>query len=398
MSLVALSTLILLILILVVAATVGIASRRSRAGTPDHHHWVVRVLCAGLLAGSLAAVAVGTWRGTGGKSDAPEVIVSMPTQAPPPLPGGTERYGKVELGPTKLVGTVLLASKQQDRFLPLCGETRTLDWPLKSGGVPIRSYQLRFTGALGDSSYDVTMDLGDFINWQTDGRIRTGGVSMQTRGSHWSRGRGSDLILDTLHVSDFGGHGDDLRHAPLSLVPTVGGRNLCLLVHLTRAAPDDPLRQLSASEWLNADPQTLRRDTSNLHAIGEVRSDPSMPPGIRMIAFLGPAAVLLLLAAIAGSALFARGRRAYAFTGLLACMVLYAGGLDAIILQRRALLASDPKQSETIRMQSVHGMARGTFFHTGRAVAMIRQIAEDSANPAFIRSQAEALANQADHR
>lgn len=374
MSILVLSPLVLLILIFVIGATVGIAARRTRAARPDHHHWVVRILCAGLLAGSLVAVGVGTWRGTRDESNAPVVAVMTPTKAAPPLPGGTERHGKVELGPTKLVATVLLASKEQDRLLPLRGETRTLDWPLKADGGQIRSNPLRFTGALGDSSYEVTMNLGDFTNWQADERIRTGGVSLQTRGRRWSRGSGSELILDTLHVSDFGGHGDDLRHAPLSLIPTVGGRNLCLLIHLTRAAPDDPLRQLPASQWLDADPQTMRRDTSNVHASGEVSYDPSIPPGIRMLIFLGPAVVLLLLAAIAGSALFSRGRRAYAFTGLLACMVLYAGLLDAAVLQRRARLASDPGQSETVRTHSLTGMACGTFFHTGRAAEKIRQI------------------------
>ena len=53
-----------------------------------------------------------------------------------------------------------------------------------------------------------------------------------------------------------------------------------------------------------------------------VRHDRHAPPGVRMIAFLGPAVVLLLAAAVAGSVCFRRGRRAPAFAGLLAGMVL----------------------------------------------------------------------------
>ncbi len=125
-----------------------------------------------------------------------------------------------------------------------------------------------------------------------------------------------------------------------------------------------------------------------------VRADPNIPPGIRMLAFLGPSVILLLVAAIAGAQLFRHGRRAYALAGLLALMVLYAGLLDALVLQRRCLLAADSNQPEAVREQALAGMIRGTFFHRGTAASRVRKLAADAATPESLRQFANLCVNE----
>ena len=384
----AIAPIVLLILLFVIGATVGIAARRARVARPDHFHWIVRTLCAVLMLAALVAVGVGTWRGTGASLTSKPVFVALPTMTLPAEPKVTKPKGRLDLGSTKLVGTVLLVRKLQDQFVPICGESLTLDWPPK--GNP----ELAFQGESGGSSYTVRMHLGEFVRWNPDEAIRASqGVSVQSRGNNWSRGGSMELKLDTLEVDDFGGFSEQLDHPPLSVIPVAAAQDLRLLVHLTRADRNDPLRQVAASDWLSGEAGNLRRDEHDSHSSHGSQLDPTTPPGIRMLEFLGPSVILLLLAAAVGSALLPRGRRAVAFTGSLTGMVLYAGLLDAVILERRARVATDTSQPETVRATALEGMRRGTYFHPGKATARIRQIAADPATPAFVRSLAKGMGN-----
>ena len=378
------SPLILLIFLLAIGAIAFHAARRAKVVRPAHFHWIVRVLCAVLVLAALVAVGVGTWRGTSAELEVPAVRVSLPTHAPQPLPRAPEPGEKVDLGPTQLIATVLLVRKAQDQFVPLCGESRTLDWP------PTGSPELTFQGESAGSSYKVRMNLSEFRRWNDEAIRATQGVSVDSRGRTWSSGGGMELKLDTLAVETFGGFSEQSDHAPLSLIPVVAGQGLRLLIYLTRADRDDPLRQVSAGEWLSGEGKNLRQDARNSNSNHRSHFDPTLPPGFRMLEFLGPSVLLLLLAAVVGSALFPRGRRALACTGLLACMVLYAGALDALALERRARIVADASQPENVRVAALACLQKSTFFHTGKAAARLRQIAADPATPAFLRASAEA--------
>ncbi len=365
---------LLLVLLFVIGAIAVMAARRGRVVRPAHFHWVVRVLGAVLVLAALVAVGVGTWRGTSAEFASPAVRVSLPTHAPPPLPGATQANGKVDLGPSQLIATVLLVRKVQDQFLPLCGESRTLAWP------PTGDPELAFEGESNGSSYEVRMNLSEFMRWNDDEAVRaTRGVSVASKGWNWSSGGSMELKLDTLEVENFGGFIETLDHAPLSLIPVATVQDLGLLVYLTRADRDDPLRQVSASDWLSGEGRNLRRDERHSNSSRRPRLDRSAPPGLRMMVFLGPSALLLLLAAVVGSAWFPQGRRAVGFAGLLAGMVLYAGALDAVVMERRARVAADASQPEIVRAIALDNMRGATFFHTGKAAERVRDLAKSPA-------------------
>lgn len=197
--------------------------------------------------------------------------------------------------------------------------------------------------------------------------------------------------MDRLQVEGFGSGGRFHRER-LSAITSPVSPDLVLLVHLTRAQLDDPLRQLPADQWLDSFPSDQRQDRARGRDVGGVRrSSSNDSPGIRMLAFLGLSTLFLLLAAIAGSAVFRRGWREIAFTALLAGMVLYAGLLEFIVLRYHTRIATDATQPDIVRAAALDGMHFSTFFHTGTAEARIRQIARDPATNATIRSLAAAL-------
>lgn len=72
-------------------------------------------------------------------------------------------------------------------------------------------------------------------------------------------------------------------------------------------------------------------------------------------------------------------------------MVLYAGLLDAMVLQHRSMLASDANQPASVRMLAMNAMKQGTFFHSATADARIRAIADDPATPPSLRTFAASL-------
>jgi hypothetical protein len=358
----ALSPLVLLILIFVIGASVGLATRRARRIRANHFHWVARVFFALLAAAAVITVGVGTWRGTNPTSATQAVIVMVPTTSPPEMPKNRDSNGRVDIGPCKVIGTVLLVRIQQGRAIPICGESLTLD-------VPSPDYpELVFHGKLADSEYTVRMRLDRFVRFGGDDQLSPGsGASVEARGARWSRSGGTALNFDRLEVQSFGGFGDTIQHAPLSVIPTVDQGDLRLFLYLTRADQADPLRKVSASEWLADKSEELWANDEHSRSIDMSHINRETPPGIRMLMYLGPSVVLLLLAAVAGSGLFPRGWRAIGFTGLLACMVLYAGLLDGLILHRRARIVADANQPEEVRASALENLQGGTFFHTGRA-------------------------------
>jgi len=373
----------LLALLVLLGLIIGVAraSLRARPVRPDHHHWVVRVLGAALFLAAVTAVGIGTWRGTAVDLAGPPLCVKVPTRTTGPIKSTADRQ-HIDLGPCKLIGTVLLASKEQDRFLPLCGESLALEWPSAANGI------LVFKGQYGGFNYWVTLDAREFVSWSKPGEIQTrNGISVITNGPGFSgSSSGATLKLDTLEIMPFGYARNSFDHTPLSIMPTCDGQDFRLLIHLTRADRDDPLAEMPVAGWLVDHAGKPRQDEPIMHnSYAGVRFDPNMPPGIRMLAFLGPSAFLLGLAAIAGSVVFRRGWRVPAFAGLLALMVLFAGWLDAMVLHRRADLTTDSEQAESVRCHALSGMVRGTFFHRGTAVARVRALATDRSVPGPLR-------------
>lgn len=166
--------------------------------------------------------------------------------------------------------------------------------------------------------------------------------------------------------------------------------NLYLLIHLALSDRSDPLRETPALAWL-ATERFPSESWISQSGLPRLRDDSNTAPGLRMFAYLGPASWLLVLAAAAGSLCFRRGWRGPAFTGLTACMVLYAGVIDALVLQRRARVIADSGKPESTRVIAAVSL-QGTFFHKARAVELLDEIARDASAPTSLREAARHLA------
>jgi hypothetical protein len=113
---------------------------------------------------------------------------------------------------------------------------------------------------------------------------------------------------------------------------------------------------------------------------GGRRVSGGMPPGAAMLAYVGSSALLLLLGVVAGAQCFRR--RGLAFTGLLAGMVLFAGGLDYAVMRRHAARALDVNEPRDVR-RAAYQQARRTFFHQAAAIRLLEPVAATlTANPA----------------
>jgi hypothetical protein len=243
---------------------------------------------------------------------------------------------------------------------------------------------LEFSGSWQGASYTITMNINRFIRYGNAAVNSEGGISIQTKGFGWSGSSGGgSTVLEMLSMQDFGNGRGILQRSALSLVPTDDGGDLCLLMHLSRADADDPLTQAPAVDWL-AEQSVSHLRSMNASSHTGTRYDPDVPPGMRMFAYLGPSAFLLLLAAIAGSLCFRYGWRGPAFAGLIAAMVLYAGLLDALVLHHRASVMADSSKSESSRILAMSAMP-GTFFHAKRAEFLIDEAVREGKIPSAMR-------------
>lgn len=346
-------------LIGIVILIVATIKRSKRLHDPSGlRHPVVRVLGAVWLIATIAATAWFTWRDHMPRNVA-EVSVLTPVRPLPPLPV-TDDYGTIEVEPCKLVMTLLLLDSKTET--PVWSDSRTIRWPQEK--------RFEFKMSKFNIELDAFFEIREFSNAprnQGPTTYANGRMDQTIRYGNGSSGMGGSLsdALDKPEISEDGlGAGTLVRH-PLSIVPQQS-HELLLVRHLTRAALDDELTPVSATDWLHRFPaDQLKRNGTMLNPrprLGDA------PPGAMLMRQVGPAGFFLLLAAAAGGQCFRR--RGLAFTCLLAGMVLYAGTLDYIILRYHAGRANDESLSPDVR-QTAAATARQTFFHQAAAKKLL---------------------------
>jgi hypothetical protein len=172
-------------------------------------------------------------------------------------------------------------------------------------------------------------------------------------------------------------------HDPLSLWPQVS-ENLAVWLEAELASNDDPLETIPASQ-AGLLPSGDRR---SMGKTGTVFGTQLQPPGIAMITHWGPASLLLLLTAWAGS--YAFPRAGPAFAALLAACILYAGGPELILIHRLAKSATDDQRPIAERRLALERM-RDVFFHPEASKSAIGAIADNTTLPEELRANARAI-------
>lgn len=337
----------------------------------------VRGLAAFVAIAAVLTTTIGTWRGND-LENVDEFEVIVPTRAPHEIVG-SDRPGPLDIGPSKLIINVIIARQAGDRFIPLQRASRSIRW---NGGMVTSHLNLVWQGvplvvSVGFGNFSQDNGILSFWKYAGEPAIRV------THGGDPTYPLAGGRAFEMLNVEPFEAVTSLLR-SPFSLVPIDLGE-VSVLVHVARAELDDPLGKAPVGTWFANQPLA----PGWVHQIGRYRrfSSENSAPGFRMLSYLGPAACWLALAAIAGSLWFRRGRRVPAFAGLTVAMVLYAGSLDALVLQHRLQVMKDASLPELTRFKTLLSL-QSTFFHKARANAAIDGISRDAKAPALLRETA----------
>jgi hypothetical protein len=150
---------------------------------------------------------------------------------------------------------------------------------------------------------------------------------------------------------------------------------------------DAPLQGATRSEVSERQRHLLEERPANEFGYSRPRHT---APSLALAEHIGGTAALLLLAAAALGALVFRGRMV-ALTVLLAAMVLYAAALDRLVLRAHLGVLTDAAAPVAERVLAADLSVR-TFFYYDTAAEALRDVSDDAAVPAPVRSAAKGAA------
>ncbi|MFH1730116.1 MAG: hypothetical protein ABIF82_00515 [Planctomycetota bacterium] len=380
----------LLILLLLVAVPLALLWRRSkRTGLrgPRKRHIVTRIVCAVLGVGILIAIAAGSWHQAQQyyEASASDLKVRVPTKDAEPLPERGKARA-IEIERARLLHYVFVVDTLGNTLRPVHVEEFEIKLPADKKAPFSTGFRV------GNISVDYTVQVQELrVRFhQADG---PGLLVLHTSRSLRSAGpRGSSSSSGERRV-EIGGLAldDDLprgaypARSPLSVVPSYKS-DLQIMVLTLRAAEDDPLREISASELLASD-EVRHPDKPR----GSRQTWPWDIPakstgfGMALPEQVGAATFLLLAAAILLAQVFRR--RNLAFPVVLATIVLYVAALDRVVLAGHLGRIADKDTPTTQRLIGCR-QARHTFFFRKAARERLRAVADDSSEPEPLRGLA----------
>ena len=362
-------------------ASGGFARRR-----PRKRRLVTRIVCGALGGLILLAVAIGTSREVGRvyatDDEAAELTLHAPTKEVE-LPVVSRRQHSVELDKARVLYAIIIAERRGAEWIPVRVAEHELHLPADShrrfeGRMSIHGNKIEYEFSLqnvaamqeeetfrlhGNRTFTVTRSMGGYssrsggMDWEPVAHIDDVARRWQRAKSPLSIARGPSLELHAFHVA-------------------------------TLVAEDDPLKEVSAAELLRSRQEELEKATRQLETgySRMIRSSEDIPSrGFAAAAHFGVASLLLLVAAILFSQLFAR--KGFAFAGTLAGVILFTAILDRAALGSHLARAQDKEALLATRMTGcMH--AADTFFFKGTAARTLRTVLDDDATPEPLRDLA----------
>lgn len=370
-----------IILLLLIAGFVG--TRKWRIPTPPAPRALWKRITGAVIAvAALVTVTVGTWRSAESPLASSSDTVVRPTLPAPMVKADREGgYGTATVEPCQMILRAYLVRNRENAPVIVRARSVVLDWPIDAGDM--KNLDLDWRGIDYSLSVGVNQiwDGGGLVSLNGTRRLRVETRSGGTRSSSSSGGgiaylgKGTVLTDDPIYPV--------LAHDPLSLWPQVS-ENLAVWLEAELASSDDPLETIPASQ-AGLLPSGERR---SIGTTGPVFGTQIQPPGIAMITHWGPASLLLLLTALAGS--YAFRRSGPAFAALLVACILYAGGLERILIHRLAKAATDNQHPIAERRFALERM-RDVFFHPEASMTALQAIAENTSLPEDLRKTARTI-------
>jgi hypothetical protein len=375
-----LTILILPIALLVVAVIVGTRKWRPRVPHTPRALWK-RVTGAVIAIAALVTVTIGTWRSLQKPPAVGSDTVVRPTLPAPVVksdhPGG---YSTATVEPCQMILRAYLVRNRESSPVIVRANSAVIDWPAEAGDLKKLDMEWRGIDYFLSVEVDEIWDGGGLISLNGTHRLRVE-TSSGSRGSSSSGGgiaylgKGTVLTDDPIYPL--------ASHDPLSLWPQIS-ENLAVWLEAELATKDDPLETIPAAK-AGLLPSGDRR---SMGTTGRVFGSQRQPPGIAMITHWGPASLLLLLTAWAGS--YAFHRSGPAFAALLAACILYAGGLERLLIHRMAETAADDQRPIAERRLALERI-RDVFFHPEVSKSALKTIAENTSLPEELRARARGI-------
>jgi hypothetical protein len=372
------------IVFLIVRATRGSGAFRDLATRrPRRRRLVTRIVCGSLGGLILLAITIGTFREVGRVYATDEKAAGLTLRAPtkalelPERPAGRRSD---ELEHARVLFAVVIAEQRGGEWVPVHVAEYELRLP-EDRGVPLAgrmdvhgrtvNYEFRVDKVLATKDRTALDLLGGHMRFSVD---------------RWSSRSGGMRYEPVAHIHEVGGGWRDVK-SPLSVArgrtPELHAFHVATLV-----SGDDPLKSVPAAEIIRTRRAEFRRATRQLDTGYRRRmlSDEDIPlRGLAAAVHFGAASLLLLVAAILFSQLFAR--KGLAFAGTLAGVVLFAAVLDRAALGSHLSRIEDKEGPLATRLTGcVH--AADTFFYRGTAAGRLRSVLKDDATPEPLRDLA----------
>lgn len=369
-----------IVLLLLAVFYFGTRKWRSHSPAAPRARW--KRITGGVIAiAALATVTIGTWRSLEKPPTAGSDTVVRPTLPAPVVKAEAEGgYGNATIEPCQMILRAYLVRNRESSPVIVRAKSVIIDWPTEASDMKRLDMDWRGVDYLLSVEVDTIWDGGGLISLNGTQRLRVESSS-GSRGSSSSGGgiaylgKGTVLTDDPIYPI--------AAHEPLSLWPQIS-ENLAVWLEAELASKDDPLEMIPATQ-AGLLPSGDRR---SMGTTGPVFGSQRQPPGIAMIAHWGPASLLLLLAAWAGS--YAFHRSGPAFAGLLAACILYAGGLERFFIHRFEMAVMDSARPLVERKLALERL-RDVFFHPGTSKATLEKLAADTTLPEELRKSARAI-------
>jgi hypothetical protein len=259
-------------------------------------------------------------------------------------------------------------------------------WPRDKGRHLQRAFDV------GDYSCTIRLQPTRFFARRSDKEDR---ARLKPQGSinfTYRNGMGSGSVGRVFHETE-ADHLTSLRHLgpspnPLSVTPGgPPGNRLHAVYFLTGADEADPLKSIPYAAFADNRPvelaKIIREATRHTSDHRSFRDHDIPARCFALTEQIGLSGLLLFAAAILLTQLFRR--RALAFAGVLAAVVLYVAALERVALGVHVSKLSDPKATLASRLTASE-MAPQTFFHAERAYTALLDVAKDASAPRPLRS------------
>lgn len=409
--------LVFLVIVILATAVLGVVWRRkwtAPARRPRKRSLLTRIICGTLAAAILIAIAVGTWRQVRSCYADPgeKLVVRVPAMPAPPL--STTEEGHTPIDQARILFHLIVVeapavpvpvgegvyyadrtSAAAERRIPakpvsiLHVEELEVHWPQDKD----RTREIAFVISGTRVEYSLVIrDLYVSLGVAEQSRLMVEGdvtVRQAWLGNSRRSGQYGDFQIARPYRWD-------LEHSsarnPLSVVPVQ--RNMRLVCMGTPLANDDPLKQVTPSEFEEMFKDRIREPLAggaDDRALARRLRDRADVPvtGLALLAHTGLSALLLLVAAVLLTQLFRQ--RGLAFAGVLAGLVLYVAVLDRLAVSAHLSRMEDETASVATRIIACQQAAE-TFFYGDTALERIASAGAEPAAPPQLREHAQAIA------